>query len=312
MKLVLITVAHDDAALLDANLAYHLNAGVDFAIVADHEPSTKTREVLERYVQEGLALGFSTRAEAGEGEAALRNRMAQLAVSEHDASWVIDSRVDEFWWPRGESLKDVLVGIPPRYAIVQGLERVFLPRLADSGFWESMTVRPSLESLDSHAPASAELPLRPLHRAGPHMMIGSGTRYAGRIPLRAWYPIEVLRFPVRTAQQSVPSDEEVARGIAEGSLVVDERLRDALRSLGTGERFQPPLDGVSRLTFKSPDVVDDAAYAVECAAVGEVDLASLERHIRELEARIAFLEERLWPRILRSLSRLGGGARMRR
>lgn len=305
MKLVLITVAHDDAALLDANLAYHLNAGIDLVIVADHEPSAEASEVLERYVQEGLALRFSTGADAVDGEAALRNRMGQLAVKEHGASWVIDSRADEFWWPRGESLKDVLVGIPPRYAIVQGLERVFLPRPDDSGlFWESMTVRPSLESLDSGAPASAELPLRPIHRAGPHMMIGSGTRYAGRIPLRAWYPIEVLRFPVRTAQQAVPSDEEVARGIAEGSLVVDERLRDALRSLRTGERFQPPLDGVSRLTFKSPDVVDDAAYAVECAAVGEVDLASLERHIRELEARIAFLEERVWPRILRMLSRL--------
>jgi hypothetical protein len=59
-------------------------------------------------------------------------------------------------------------------------------------------------------------------------------------------------------------------------------------------------------------VVDDAAYAVECAAVGEVDLLRLDRHIRELEARIAFLEAQLWPRVLRLLSRLGGAARVRR
>jgi hypothetical protein len=46
--------------------------------------------------------------------------------------------------------------------------------------------------------------------------------------------------------------------------------------------------------------------------VGEFDLLRLDRHIRELEARIAFLEARFWPRVLRSLSRLGGAARVRR
>ncbi len=53
-----------------------------------------------------------------------------------------------------------------------------------------------------------------------------------------------------------------------------------------------------------PGVVDDASYAIECAAVGEVDLAKLERQIRELEGRIAWLEERFWPRVLRNVRRI--------
>ena len=41
------------------------------------------------------------------------------------------------------------------------------------------------------------------------------------------------------------------------------------------------------MTFPVPSIVDDASYAVECAAVGEVDLVRLDAQIRELELRIA-------------------------
>ena len=41
---------------------------------------------------------------------------------------MIDSHAGEFWWPRGEGLKDVLIAIPPRYTIVQALARPFVSR----------------------------------------------------------------------------------------------------------------------------------------------------------------------------------------
>ena len=41
------------------------------------------------------------------------------------------------------------------------------------------------------------------------------------------------------------------------------------------------------------------SYAVECAAVGEVDLVRLDRQIRDLEVRIAELEARFWPTVRR-------------
>ena len=47
---------------------------------------------------------------------------------------------------------------------------------------------------------------------------------------------------------------------------------------------------MSRVDFPVPTIVDDASYAVECAAVGEVDLVRLDEQIRELELRIAELE----------------------
>ena len=293
MKLVMTLTPGADAEVLDAQIAYHLNAGVD-VVLTRTAASQDAEEALERYVRDGYVVKAPSAGDA----------LADRAVGEHGGDWVIDSHAGEFWWPRGEGLKDVLIPIPPRYTIVQALARPFVSRHDGSGSFEDrMTVRRPVEHDLDGEEAETRL-LRPIYRGrlGP----GRGVQ----VPLRAWYPIEVFQFPAR-GEPGV-GEEELSRGVAEETLVVDERLRDALRSLRGGQGFRLPADGVSALTFRSPDVVDDAAYAVECAAVGEVDLLRLDRHIRELEARIAFLEARFWPRVLRSLSRLGGAARVRR
>lgn len=169
---------------------------------------------------------------------------------DENADWSIDAKPGEFWWPRAESLKDVLAPIPPRYTIVQALVREFT---ADG------THRQSVEQIK----AAGRTLLRPVHRRG----------HAERpVPLRAWYPLEVLTV-----------------GAVDQASIADARLREALE----GEAV-----------FRTPDIVEDGAYAVECAEVGEVDLPRLEAYVAELEQRVAFLEQRLWPRVLRAASRI--------
>jgi hypothetical protein len=290
VKLVMTLTPGADAELLDAQIAFHLNAGAD-VILAAEASSPDSAEALEHYVSDGHVV--KARTAAG---------LARRAVDELGADWVIDSLPGEFWWPRGEGLKDVLIAIPPRYTIVQALARQFVSRQDGADFFaDRMTVRrPVLTGAEGNG-ESAEL--RPVFRGEP------GPGHDRQVPLRAWYPIEVFQFPER--KEPGVGEEELSRGISAGTLVVDERLRDALRELRGGQGFRLPVDGATRLVFRSPDIVDDAAYAVECAAVGEVDLLQLDKHLRDLEARIAFLEARFWPRVLRSLSRLGGAARSR-
>jgi hypothetical protein len=105
-------------------------------------------------------------------------------------------------------------------------------------------------------------------------------------------------------------DGEAERGLADGSYVEDERLRDVLRRIsvsgssgsGAARRFSPVPGG--RLELVAPSVVDDVRYAGECAAVREVDFEPLQDRIAALEQRIASLEAGPRLRVRRRLSRL--------
>ena len=78
-----------------------------------------------------------------------------------------------------------------------------------------------------------------------------------------------------------------------GRLVVDTRLRDALRQLAAGGA---PLE------FPTPTLVDEASYAVEAAVLGEADVVRLQRRLDTLEERLSSIELRLPNRIYRKAS----------
>jgi len=343
--LVLSLVVSDDADVLDAHIAYHLNAGVDLVLAAPLRPSEEVDEILGAYEREGFLRKIP--APEGADDARVRTSLARVAADEVGAEWLIDSGTDEFWLPRGESLKDVLAPIPPRYGLVQALVRVFLPRPDDGpAFYERMTVRRAPGSVDDEAMGRLEWALRPVYRVRPDLVLGLDREATldGRVPLRAWYPIELLRFPLRTAEQAqrraareratgiavrskveqallepeqggplqhrvgqlAVSDTELEEGLARGTLVEDTRLRDALRRIerdGPSRGFGLPTEGFA-LELHPPTIVEDVAYAVECAALREVDFEPLVARIAELEQRIGSLESRFWPRVRRAVSRL--------
>ncbi len=141
MRLVMTLLARNEADVVDAQLAFHLHAGVDHVIAMDNASSDGTTEILERYERAGLLRLIR---EPGDDmrQDEWVTRMARLAATEHGADWVINADADEFWWPRGGSLKDVLATVPERYGVVRGCWRHFLPRPDDGSFFaERMTVR---------------------------------------------------------------------------------------------------------------------------------------------------------------------------
>jgi hypothetical protein len=78
----------------------------------------------------------------------------------------------------------------------------------------------------------------------------------------------------------VVDDDALQRGLEEGSLVLDTRLRDALRALHEGRE----------LTFPAPTLADDAEYAVEAAALSEAYAVRAQRQLDGLEQRLLLLE----------------------
>jgi hypothetical protein len=325
MKLVLTVLARDEADVIDAQVGFHLNAGVDFVIATDNNSHDGTTEIFERYAREGVLHLIREPAE-GLRQGEWVTRMARLAATDYGADLVINADADEFWWPRGGSLKEVLAAVPASYGIVQAFWRSFVP-LPDDGacFAERMTVRLS-QRAPINDPTSFYRPvIKVAHRADPHVNVARGNHALAGSSFRTlttWYPIEVLHFPLRSRAQwmrkvelqgeaftkhiersgtgyhlkgydalragcideqyasLVVDDDALERGLADGTLVVDTRLRAALRMLRDGRQ----------LDFAQPPDADDVAYAIEASVLDEAYVVRAQRRADALEQRLGSLE----------------------
>lgn len=324
MTVVMTVVVRNEADILDAQIAFHLAAGVDFVVATDHGSSDGTAEILESYVAQGVArLLRETGSVFRQSEWV--TRMARIAAIEYGADWVINSDADEFWWPSGGNLKEALSTIPPMHGVVRTFVRPFLPPSEDGPFAERMTIRLTpAASIDD--PAGAFRPnTRLVHRGTPDIVVGTGNASvasASLVPLLGWAPIEVLHFPIRgfahferkflahasTVQlrrrvdhmrvsdaarsgslrelyaRIAPDEERVGRGIRDGSLTIDVRLRDALRRLSPQPASSP--------SFPGRDAVGRIGYAVDQAVLGAGELVRLRRRLDEVDRRVHALELR--------------------
>ena len=345
-------LARDEADVVDAQVAFHLHAGVDFVVATDNRSEDGTTEILERYERAGYLHLIH---EAGDDmrQDEWVTRMARLAATDFGADWVINSDADEFWWPRKGSLKDVLALVPDRYGVVRGCWRHFPPRPSEGGdelFAERMTARlcapahPGAKETIFHAHQKVA------HRADPEICVAAGNHDAesARLapPLRGWHPLEILHFSLRSVAQLehktvrdwwswtrsphgptlhhvlaheaqqvgrleeyfnefAVSDDDLERGIAEGTLVTDTRLRDALRMLrdGDGGFRLPDPEPASILAFPRPDVREDALYAGESSVLVEIDgVVRAEKRVDAIEERVAALERGPLSRVRRRLA----------
>jgi Glycosyl transferase family 2 len=304
-------VVRDEVDILDAQLAYHLDGGVDFVLATDHGSTDGTLDVLRRYEREGRLRLFGVSGEMRESE--WRTDMARLAATEHGADWIINTDADEFWLPRAATLKESLGAVPSEIGVVWALTCHFVPRPEDGrSFAERMTARFAPQAALNDPTSPYRPHAKAAHRADPEIVVWFGShRVTTRLrALPGWHPADVFHFPFRTLEQYerkssrrargdrplgqyvrglqarergrledvygslVVGDESVARGIAEGSLVEDTRLRDALRGL-------PPARERS-----------DRRFALDEASLRDADLVRVVRRLDGVRLRVDDLERR--------------------
>jgi hypothetical protein len=317
MKLVQTLVVRDEADVVGAQIAYHLNAGVDFVIATDHDSRDGTTEILESYVSDGCLLRIPVEGPMHDGP--WRTHMARLAATDYGADWVINTDADEFWMPRTGTLKEVFAAVPESHGTVFALSRNFVPRPDNEAFFaERMTVRLSSKAAINDPTSPYRPHLKAAHRADPSVTVGFGAHTASSkrlLALHHWHPADVLHFPFRSLEQwenkgvrrargdkplgqyvtallaseegrsadryraLVVDDATIEQGCADGSLAVDVRLRNALRLI-RGE------------TTESDATVVDPGVVSESVAVREANLVRLHRSLDGLSARLALLEQR--------------------
>ena len=112
---------------------------------------------------------------------------------------------------------------------------------------------------------------------------------------QAWKAVSEARAGAHFATLSV-DDLSLERGLEEGVLVVDPRLRDALRALAGVPSLQPaePACGTCKigreLRFVRPAPKEEAEYAVDAAVLREADAARALRLLDGVERRIESVE----------------------
>ena len=301
-------LVRDEADIVDAQIAFHLDAGVDVVIATDNRSEDGTTDVLERYRREGhLHLIREEGDDLRQSEWV--TRMARLAATEFGADWVLNTDADEFWWPRGGDFRALFAAIPGHFGVIRGAWRNFVPRPDDDRFFaERMTARLCTPSFHPH-PLSIHF--KSAHRGAADVRIGRGNHEAfgtGLEPVRGWFPIEILHFPVRSLEhclrkyvtQFVALERNAEKGIP-------GHMEDAYRAYRAGrlEEFYEPLvvdddaleralvrgdltidtrlrDRLARLGFGSavpagtetvrPAVDETASFAAETSALLESDL----------------------------------------
>jgi Glycosyl transferase family 2 len=198
-------LARDEADVIDAQLLFHLNAGVDFVVATDNRSQDGTREILEAYAREGFAHVID---EPGEDlrQAEWVTRMARLAATEFAADWVISSDADEFWMPRQGNLNLILAAVPERFGIVHAFCKSFVPRPDDGSFFADRMIVRLTASAPINDPASPYRPVaKVIYRADPRVKVARGSHAlvnSALLPLRGWHPIDVLHLPIRSVEQS--------------------------------------------------------------------------------------------------------------
>ena len=225
MKIVMTLVVRDEADILDAQIAFHLHAGVDFVLASDNGSEDGTVEILERYERAGV-LGLTHVGSGPIRQDEWVTRMARTAASDLGADWVLNSDADEFWWPRGGSLKELLAAVPTRYGVVRACWRHFLPHPNESSpFYERMTARLRTPTSPGDKGSIYHVHQKIAHRADPDVTVAFGNHTAhgeGLEPLRGWHPIEILHFSYRTFEQ-MERKSRFARGFPP-SLVTPDRF----------------------------------------------------------------------------------------
>jgi hypothetical protein len=317
MRVAMTLVVRDEADVIDAWLRYHFARGVDFVIATDHRSVDGTSDILQAYEAEGRLVLLR---EDGDvlRQAEWMTRMARIAATEHGAAWVLNSDADEFWWPRGGSIAEILHAVPPRFGVVRALMRHFVLRTGTSAFSERMTVR-ARPTTDLSSPYHAQVKVAHRGAAEATVSVGNHDVDGAGLLLREWFPFDLLHFPVRSEEQledkflrratspdgqhivraldllargegaallreTLVDDATLEKGVRAGALVRDVRLRDALRALNVHGTLAPDAP----LTLH-----DDADLAIDAHLALEHDSAVLVgRRCEALEDALAVLEQR--------------------
>lgn len=255
-------LVRDEEELIQANLDYHLDRGVDFIIATDNRSQDGTAEILRQYEKMGL-LRYIFEPADDYSQDIWVTRMARMAAEEYMADWVMHVDADEFWWPlASQGIPEILecVGADIDGLVVPRSNFVPIENYDDRiPFYSQLTAREkySLNTL------GRPLPPKICHRGMLGVNISQGNHSFGLLSrkpsVQQCDDILIFHFPHR-------GFEPFQKRIRQGGAAYDRNKRLERNVGGTWrELYELDRKGQLRKYF------DDMAYTEEQLAQGISD-----------------------------------------
>lgn len=261
MALFMTLLVRNEEDILEANLRYHLEKGVDHIIVTDNLSTDATPDIIQPYVAEGVAT-YLHEADDTYAQSVWVTRMSAMA---HDrgAEWIIHSDADEFWiTPDSGSLADWFARLCGPNIVSAKRHDFICIENGNAPFWQRMVYR----KITSTNPLGNPLPPKIAHRAAPNLTVAQGNHAVSgfETPKQIAADLEILHFPLR-------SDAQYRRKIELGGRAYARNV-DLPESTGTTWRKQyDELQTTGRLQYIEDNTATPIA-AQELLAAGDAVL----------------------------------------
>lgn len=106
-RLVMTLLVRNEADVIEGNLRFHLDHGVDFIVATDNGSSDGTTEILEEYAKKGVIHLLHEPSRIFQQRTWVNN-MGRLAYGDFSADMIFHADADEIWYPKSGSLKTEL------------------------------------------------------------------------------------------------------------------------------------------------------------------------------------------------------------
>ena len=108
IKLIMTLLVRDEEDIIEKNIRFHLNHGVDFIIATDNGSVDGTRNILKEYENRGI-LHLIDEKNQDHSQAEWVNSMGKLAYEKYNAEIIFHCDADEFWFPKSGNLKNEIL-----------------------------------------------------------------------------------------------------------------------------------------------------------------------------------------------------------
>ena len=125
--LVLLLTSQNEGELLAANIAHHLEYGIDHVGVADNMSTDATQAVVASFGSAASSIVFDDFHQ----RQSIRMQLFNAVNARHSVDWVGVSDTDEFWYAEGATMRSLLADTPNDVVAVNFDAKLFLPTALD-------------------------------------------------------------------------------------------------------------------------------------------------------------------------------------